>query len=153
MDIQSDNLLIYRDLFNLVCGAKLGQGIARTVYVFTPDDTKVVKVEPAGSFQNVMEWTTWTRVQSTKHARWFAPCHSLSNDGRILIMARTQAMEHDRYPVRMPAYFTDFKYGNYGAYKGQLVCHDYGTNLLMEAGMTGRMRRADWWRSEPGAYQ
>jgi hypothetical protein len=45
----------------------------------------------------------------------------------------------------MPAFFTDLKRENFGLLLGRLVCHDYGVNLLMENGMTKRMRKANWW--------
>lgn len=45
----------------------------------------------------------------------------------------------------MPIFFTDFKYLNYGFYDGRIVCHDYGTSLIFEHGMTKRTKKAEWW--------
>jgi hypothetical protein len=149
MDVQSDNLLLYRDLYNLMLGERLGWGVARTVYVFTQKPSQVVKVEKPGNYQNVMEWETWKAVRDTKARRWFAPCHALSDDGRILIMERTTPQSQDRYPVRMPAFLCDFKYGNYGLLDGKIVCHDYGRSLLMKHGMTERLRKVTWWTVKP----
>lgn len=128
----------------MVAGEKLGSGIARTAYVNLLDSTKVVKIEDVScSFQNVLEWETWQRIQHTKHARWFAPCFSISPCGMVLIQGRTTTPS--RYPPKVPAFLTDLKRSNYGSYKGRFVCHDYGMTLLMENGMTTRMRKASWW--------
>lgn len=136
---------VLRDFFHMICGKKLGSGIARTVYENNFDKTGVVvKIEDVTqSFQNVIEWETWQRVKDTEFARWFAPCVGISPCGIVLVMART--MPATKFPDKLPVYLTDTKRTNYGIYKGRLVCHDYGTHLLMERGMTKRMRKANWW--------
>lgn len=43
-----------------MCGDRLGQGVAREVYVFKPDPTLVIKFElTTHDFQNVNEWEVW----------------------------------------------------------------------------------------------
>lgn len=32
--------------------------------------------------------------------------------------------------------------------KDWLVCHDYGTNLLFENGMSKKMRKVTWWGAD-----
>lgn len=60
-------------------------------------------------------------------------------------MKRTHPIPPGSYPDRMPAFLTDMKRTNYGLIGKQVVCHDYGTNLLMQMGLTKRMKKADWW--------
>lgn len=140
----SDNSAVHRDAFHLLCGDRLGYGMSRSVFACTLHRNCVVKVEEgAGQFQNVVEWETWRRVEGTPFAKWFAPCMWISPNGSVLIMARTTPAPE--YPERMPAFLSDFKRTNYGMHEGRLVCHDYGTHLMFEHGMTKRLIKADWW--------
>ena len=132
------------ELKRLVLQNKIGAGAGRTVYVCDFVPGLVFKVEDqARSFQNVIEWETWERIRETKLARWFAPCVAISPCGGILVMKRTEPLTH--FPDRMPVFFTDFKRANYGELAGEPVCHDYGTNLLMENGMSSRLKKVKWW--------
>lgn len=136
--------VIARDFAKLMLTEMIGDGSARMVFGYKLDPKYVVKIEtPAQSFQNVLEWETWNRIQHTKHAKWFAPCKDISGCGTVLIQARTFPFT-GKLPKQVPAFFTDLKRANWGKYKGRLVCHDYGFHLLMENGMTSRMRKADW---------
>ena len=136
--------VVGHESFHLLCGWQLGGGMSRTVYSCNLLPDSVVKVEErGGNFQNIVEWETWSRVRDTKFAKWFAPCSWISPTGAVLIMARTSPAE--LYPSEMPAFFCDFKRENYGRYNGCLVCHDYGTNMLFEFGMTKRMKKVEWW--------
>lgn len=138
---------IAADFFRLFCGDQLGEGSARAVYEYKLDHKLVVKIETeAESFQNIMEWETWRSVMMTEHAKWFAACHYISPCGIVMVQRKTQVKPHSKYPDRIPAFFTDIKYNNFGFIGNQLTCHDYGINLMMERGMTKRMRKADWWR-------
>lgn len=141
----SDNPTIHRDAFNLLCDERIGSGMSRVVFSSLVLADCVIKVEEAAaSFQNVMEWQAWQQVKDTEFAGWFAPCEWISPNGAVLVMKRTEPVASWSYPKRMPAFFTDFKRRNYGWLGGRLVCHDYGTALLMQVGLTKRMRRADW---------
>ncbi len=135
---------ILRDLASFVCAESLGQGISRLVFVYRPNPKWVIKIEETG-FQNVFEQHVWSRVRDTEHKRWFAPIIDCSALGTVILMERTERPRPGEFPKLMPAYLTDFKRTNYGMLNGKLVCHDYGTNLLTEVGMTKRMRRANWW--------
>ncbi|KAA1057165.1 hypothetical protein [Azospirillum argentinense] len=136
---------VKNDFIDLFCGKFLGAGIGRQVYELATDPTKVVKVEMASrSFQNAMEWETWDRVKDTPWAKWFAPCHSISPCGIVLIQSRTKPFEAD--PDELPEFFTDLKRTNYGVIDGQVVAHDYGFSLLIERGLKRvRMRKPEWW--------
>lgn len=141
----SDNSTVHREAFWLLAGQQLGVGMSRKVYVCDLDREWVLKVEDdAGRFQNVMEWETWQAVKGTQFEKWFAPCHHISPSGSVLVMARTTPAVPAKYPKRMPVFLSDFKRSNYGLYKGRIVCHDYGTNLLMDWGKTTRLRAAHW---------
>jgi len=143
----SDNSSVHRDAFNMLIRERIGSGMSREVYSSRVLPDCVVKVEDRiGHFQNVIEWETWERVKDTPLARWFAPCRWISNCGLVLVMAKTQPAL--KFPDRMPAFLCDFKRTNYGMHDGRLVCHDYGTHLMFEHGMTKRMVKADWWDLE-----
>lgn len=134
-------------------GDYIGEGANRKVYAHAWDQTLVVKVESAAqSFSNITEWQVWNAVKDTEHAKWFAPCLHISNNGEVLIQRRTSPAA--KYPDKIPSFFTDTKLTNfgvlvngadYGATDGQFVCHDYGLHLMLEKGMTKRMKNANWW--------
>lgn len=140
---------LYYDAFNLLCGEKIGSGMTREVFTCNIDAKFVVKVEATEvrtHFQNMMEWFVWKRVVGTPFEKWFAPVHEISPDGRLLIMHRTKPLTDAVLPEKLPSFFTDFKPNNYGILKGCVVCHDYGSHLLMEQGMTTRLKKVDWTR-------
>ena len=131
------------DLFQLVTGKGnlLGYGISRDVYSYGTDNKFVIKFEKEGNFQNVNEWEVWNRVKDTEWSKWFAPVENISPCGRILIQARTRPFASDRQiPKKIPAFFTDVKTDNWGMLKGHPVCHDFGYHLLMEKGMSNKMK-------------
>ena len=136
-----------KDFFHEMCGERLGGGMSRDVYLSALDPTVVIKFEAdSGHFQNVMEWEVWQEVKETKYAKWFAPCVSISGTGTILIQKRTKVVaDRRKYPAKMPVFLGDFKYTNYGMYKGQLVAHDYGRPRLLTEGLSDRMKKVDWW--------
>lgn len=125
---------------------KVGWGSAREVYKMrAPQDDCVVKLESKSySFQNVREWNVWETVKETKFAKWFAPCVSISPNGSVLIQRKTTPVPSDMWPEKVPCFLTDLKRANFGMYEGRLVCHDYGLHLLMENGMTTRLKKANW---------
>lgn len=146
----------YRQAFDLLCDQLLGRGMSRNVFSSKLLPDCVVKVEEgAGSFQNVIEWETWQRVKDTPASRWFAQCKWISPNGTLLVMERTRPAAPSEFPESMPTFLCDFKRTNYGmapsvtraggAGKDWFVCHDYGTHLMFENGMTKRMRKVEWW--------
>ena len=141
----SANPSMHREAFNLLCDDLIYQGMSRTVWSSEVFPDCVIKVEDRkGYFQNVVEWETWQRVKDTPMAKWFAPCRWISPNGSILVMDRTRAAGDAQYPEKMPAFLCDFKRRNYGMLGEALVCHDYGTNMLFEHGMTKRTIKANW---------
>lgn len=136
---------IPQELLWLLCEDRLGHGMTREVFRLSIDPTKVIKFElESGHFQNVAEFTLWRSVEHTKLAKWFAPCHHISHCGRILIQSYAEPIAAIALPAEIPAFFTDLKPSNWGHIKGQPVALDYGKHLMLERGMTTRMRKADW---------
>jgi hypothetical protein len=128
--------VVTSDFFRLMVGDRLGSGIGREVFVMTDDKAKVIKFEAGShSFQNVMEWETWERLDGTPQAKWLAPCIRISACGTILVMARTEPLPLGfKLPKQVPAFLGDFKRDNYGLLNGKLVCHDYGYTRAIQRG-------------------
>lgn|SRR5574344_66342 len=122
---------IYEDSISLICGKLLGQGISRSVYQFNFDDTKVVKIERPGFFQNVIEAEIWSQIASNKaYSKWFAPCSYLSLNGRILIQDKCENI--DSLPDKVPNILCDLALDNWGKLpNGKIVVRDYGVNDII----------------------
>ena len=145
---------LLNDAFNnFILGEKLGSGIDREVYVFLPDPDQVIKIEIGqGNYQNVMELQTWHAANTAFGdcaflKKYLAQVFHISPYGCWLRMERTWPPPVSyKWPEKMPTALTDLKRSNFGlTKKGRLVCHDYGTNMLMDHGLSRRMRKADWW--------
>lgn len=152
----SDNSATFRQAFDLLCDEMIGRGMSRNVFSSKILPDCVIKVEEgSGQFQNVIEWETWQRVKDTPASRWFAACKWISPNGTLLVMERTRPPGMGDYPEKMPVFLCDFKRANFGLSQlpdvktgkptNTFVCHDYGTNLLFENGMSKRLRAANWW--------
>lgn len=143
--------LVHVEAFDLLCDERIGRGMSREVFSSKLLPDCVIKIEQgAGQFQNVVEWETWQRVRDTPASRWFAACKWISPNGHILIMERTRPPAPSEFPDKVPVFLTDLKRTNYGMAKSDgerewFVCHDYGTHLMFEHGMSKRLRKADWW--------
>ncbi len=139
-DIQSKEQIleskkISLDVLDAFLGRFIGHGAFRNVYESEQDSTSVIKIELNDSFQNVIENEIWERVKYVDEvAKWFAPVKYISECGTVLIMAKCQPLGN-RKVDKIPSFFTDVKDANFGIYKGRVVCLDYGSTLLMEAGM------------------
>lgn len=143
----------FEEAFNLLCGTKIGEGMSRTVFECALLPNCVVKVETAPQrFQNILEWETWQIVCGTQASRWFAECKWISPNGKILIQERTRPPAPTEFLEKVPIWFTDLKRTNWGMAatnkdaKQYLVCHDYGTSLMLQDGTsTKRMKKAEWY--------
>lgn len=120
--------------------------MSRDVYVWTPDPTLVLKLEVGYKHQNVIEYETWWELKDTPAEKWLAPCVWMSHCGQALLMKRTEPMRSSDDVERMPVWLSDHKRQNYGIYDGRLVCHDYGTNLLMYRGAQMKATHKVTWR-------
>lgn len=134
---------VFEEGFNLLCGERLGEGIARTVFACTFDDTLVVKVEKDPfQFQNVMEWRFWQEcIDYTKAADWLAPCVAISPRGSVLLQRRVEPAQASQLPAMLPAFLRDIKPSHFGFYKGRLVCCDYA---LTDSKLPVTLKKADW---------
>ena len=134
-----------RETLQWMCDERLGHGMSREVFRFAPDRDFVIKFELVeGHFQNVKEMETWRQVEHTESARWFAPCHSISGNGRVLLQRYARPISVSELPTEVPRFFTDLKPGNWGFYGKQPVAVDYGLNLLMGRGITKALKKAQW---------
>lgn len=139
------NTTVEKDFFALMTGECLGWGQFRKVYVLATDPRWVIKFETgAQSFSNIVEWNLWNDAQHMHEdvRKWLAPCRMISPCGSILIQRRTT--KATTFPDKVPAWMTDIKKSNFGMIGRQFVAHDYGNNLVANAGLTRRLRKADW---------
>ncbi len=139
----------FEDAFNLFCGSMLGHGIHRKVFECSVRDDLVVKVEDNDGgayrrFANVLEIEFWHQFQDyDKVAKWLAPCHILSPDGRILLQKRVEPIPRDyQLPSKIPTFLTDLKRSNFGLYEGRLVCVDYANTI---ANPNTTLKNANWY--------
>lgn len=136
---------IARDFIVMFLGKKLGNGIARDVYVHRFDPRLVIKIEEtSGSFQNVREAHMWDEVGDFKPmAKWLAPVIAISPCGTVLIQRRAEPIALKDLPKQVPVFLTDIKRDNWGLLDGHPVCFDYGTTL-MTFGKKLKTKKADW---------
>lgn len=135
------------ELETIILGEKLGRGVHRDVYVFAPDPTKVIKVaKEDGRAVNLIEHKLfWNAIWETPLQKWFAGAFLVSESGKYLIQERAEKLPKDQYPEKIPRFFTDTKYDNFGYIKGRgLVCVDYGSFNVFRT-ISSRMVKADWW--------
>lgn len=139
---------LHEEFLNCLCGKMLGDGMGRKVFELPITNGKwCVKFEDDANrvFQNVEEWSVWQSVKDTAFAKWFAPCYWISPNGKVLVMRQTQMMRSEEYPDKIPNFFTDLKFSNFGLLDGNFVAHDYGVHLINQKGLTSRMITAHWW--------
>jgi hypothetical protein len=135
------------EFVDLFLGAEIGSGMSRQVYEFNLDKTMVVKHETGDAFQNMIEWEIWKAVQETPMKKWFAPCHAISPNGQFLIQSRVEQIPRKQYPKKIPDFFHDTKYQNFGMLNGKFVCFDYGTMNLIRENWNKKMVKVDWWEA------
>lgn len=150
MNVAELGITAKNDGLTMIVGKIIGAGVSRTVFEYLPNPTDtVLKVETNVCFQNVREWLVWQAVRESKDiAAWFAPCIRISDYGGWLMQERTKPVtleELKREVPVVPQFFTDLKVGNWGRLGKRIVCHDYGSCLVTERGLTTRKRIAQWW--------
>lgn len=140
-----------RDLAYLFLGDIIADGSTRIVYKCLQDSSAVIKHEPKGNrFQNVIEWEVWQTVKGTKFEKWFAPCIDISSNGVWLIQRRIEPIPKGMFPKKVPAFFTDMKYQNFGMLGKQFVCCDYGTIHIeaMKRSFSKKTKKPEWWNED-----
>lgn len=133
-------------------GAELGAGSFRRTYALARDPDLVLKIQFASGHHNVIEWETWQAAKGTRWERWFAPCVSIDSWGSALLMKRATPFDGDddflAAVKKVPPFFHDVKWTNWGMLDGRPVCIDYGHTLLFQQGMTAagsRMKPTKPW--------
>ena len=137
-------------LDDLIFGEEIGRGAFRVVFDYPLDDKLVIKMafDTNGVKSNFLEARIWEEIQYRDIAKFFAPVVGVSSNGRFLIMKKARMSKNVKdFPAKVPHFFTDLKYQNYGFIGKELVCVDYGS-MVVTNGMTNRMIKADWWGSE-----
>ena len=139
------------ELEQMVCGHRIGSGIHRTVYVYAPDTTCVIKVarDEDGCGANILEHKLWNELHEWNEGeKWFAPVIESSRAGKYLIMKRAEMGRDGDYPKKIPHFFTDLKYDNFGFIGKQLVCIDYSSAVILTENWSAkRMKKAGWWKN------
>lgn len=141
------NAATFEDAFNLLCGELIGSGIHRKVFECRLRKELIVKVEDNGSdwryFGNVHEQKFWDDNEAYEPvAKWLAPCHYLSPDGRLLLQQRVDPIPSDyKLPEQVPTFLTDLCRRNYGLLDGRFVCVDYAMTIGTPS---TRLKKADW---------
>lgn len=126
---------VQADFNELMLGELLGTGLSREVYVNRMNPRQVVKLEQDG-FQNVTEHLIWSAVCDTPWAPWFARCHWISPNGRVLIQERGfLPKKAPPMPELVPSFVTDARECNLGVIRGRWALCDYGFTGLLEAGL------------------
>lgn len=138
---------IGEDMFNLVCGKKIGGGVHRDVFECKLNRSLVVKVEyelDYRYFANVLEMKFWNYHSEYEPVRkWLAPCRFLSPDGRILLQERVEPVrKSDNLPAQLPAFLSDRKIQNFGWLNGKLVCTDYASPITA---VSVKPNKSNWW--------
>lgn len=147
-DIFEDRSLLI-DITQSLLGRQIGSGASRVVYENAQDKDEVIKIEYMTQGDNWLEHRVWTQAKEfgkdLKWAKkWFAPVNWISPDGRILCMERTEEKPNKKRPKKVPDFFCDAKYENFGWYKGRLVCHDYAIIWRMMKTPTKKMQKVEW---------
>lgn len=118
--------IIYKELFDTVCGEELGRGMSRVVYECEINPKLVIKIEQPGRFQNVREFSNWEDFEFEDEVnQWLAPCYWLSPNGRILVQEKCEPVTRSELPDKIPKFITDSRVDNFGKLNGKLVCLDY----------------------------
>jgi hypothetical protein len=134
------------------CGELVGRGLNRDVYVYKYDANYVVKIQRTQSFDNVLEWEIWKSISFSQLHKWFAPCMIINEMGTVLIQRKVETKKKKYYPKRLPLFFTDFKYANYGFIGDQFVCCDYAGVLSIVWNLYKNQSRYVKWWNHNGKY-
>ena len=127
-------------------GEKLGSGCYRDVFDFFWNKNYVIKIaiSTEGRQENLLESRIHDCMLETNYIKHFAKVLGVSASGEFLIMEKAEKRPPSQYPEKVPHFFSDLKYDNYGWIGKRFVCFDYG-NLMVTNGMTNKMKKANWW--------
>lgn len=148
MDLILHDRIIGTEFFNFTCGELLGSGTSRFVFEYRPDKKYVVKIDCSNVMSNNMEWQIWHEIQFIDKLQiWFAPVTSMSTSGRVMLQRRCKTgIPYNQYHLKIPDFFTDLKYENWGMLNGKMVCFDYASTKFLDLSMNYKLVSAKWWR-------
>ena len=135
------------ELEEFIYGKRLGFGIHREVFIFKQRPDYVIKVarDEESRAVNLIEARIWNNLYETPAQKWFAEVLDVSEAGKYLIQRRAEQIPKEQYPKKIPHFFTDTKYSNFGwINKIGFVCIDFGS-FNMFRGITNKMVKAEWW--------
>lgn len=134
------------ELFKLLVDKKIGTGVYRTVYSLEFTSSKVIKVANSklGEAENARESALWEdlKLYYPKISKWFAPVYYYSATGKYLIQEKVIFPDKKKYPKKLPAFFSDTKYSNFGLLNGKWVCVDFGCFNIRHS---DRLKKVNWW--------
>lgn len=145
-----DHIMERKDVLNsfLRChlGELLGEGAFRYVFQHPEKKNRVIKIDVGQSLSNATEFNIWNDIKDIPDvAKWFAPVHECTPDGRILIMEKVDTTRRiEDYPKMVPSFFGDVKWNNFGFIKDQFVCIDYAINSMYVTGAKVKLVKANW---------
>lgn len=149
----NENPVVQVDLTASICGKRIGGGSFRDVYEYNLNPDFVVKIETGNSCCNTVEAMIWEEVKELSGKLewvkdWFAPVEWLSPNGKIIVMRKTAQNDKKKKPERVPKFLWDVKTENFGWYKGNYVCHDYG-QFYNFINYSKSNKKIDWESYEP----
>ena len=119
------------------CGAYIGEGLRRIVYQDKTNPNYVIKfLKKLEDPHNKIEFWNWENWKYDERGKWFAPCHSISEDGRFLVQVKVELL--DNPPEQIPEWIKvlrDYEVGGNksrprGIYNSHPVLVDYGDQIL-----------------------
>lgn len=152
LELFKQDFHLLHDFFDFFCGSWIGSGNSRTVYVYAPDPTYVLKInrkeDGKTAFENINEWDTYHNVmhKSPQLGKFLCPVAQISGCGRILMMKKTTPIkDKQKMPKQIPAFLADTKIQNWGRLpNGKIVCHDYANSHIYSK-MTTKLITPEWW--------
>ena len=138
MSIYDETVQLKHCVLELTIGEELGSGSFRRTYELLQEPGNVLKLQYSRGAHNSMEWEIWQAVRGTKWEKWFCPCVRIDSWGSALVMRRAVPFNSEREFLakikRVPSFFDDVKWGNWGMLDGRPVCIDYGHHHLFKLG-------------------
>jgi len=146
MDLALHDRIIGTEFFNFTCGDLLGYGISRYVFEYKRDKRWVVKIDLSCYSANSLEWQIWSDVEKIPQlSKWFAPCGDMTRACSVMLQRRCKIkLPHDKYPNKVPDFFSDLKYDNWGMFNGKMVCLDYASTSLVQLRKDYKLVPAKW---------
>lgn len=140
-----DNKIVSLEFASYFLGEFLGNGVSRYVFALRQNPKWVIKIDCSDMNANVLEHSIWQAIQHIPVSKWFAPVKDISRCGRIMMQRRVQTdISSQKYPNKIPSFFTDTKFENWGIMDKRFVCCDYAGVTLNMLG-DKKLVTPEWW--------